>query len=192
MKTKHIYAIICGAGMLIGGIIGYKVAPKPDFDRAERLERRTFYDSAKIAAKEFQIEELFDYIDSLESDYIPTAKERVKWLIKWDTIYLRQLAANVQDSAVKQALEDCIEGHRINAISINKLTAINIGQKDLIVSLTEQINNYSSQQETTNGLLIELRANNQYLTDKNKSLKMQRNLSWVAIVAAGITIYLLK
>jgi hypothetical protein len=192
MTLNNTFIYVAVGGLLLGGYIGYRIAPKPDHDRIERLERRAFYDSATIAGRETQINGMFSYIDSLEKRADHAQAERYKWLVKWDTVYIRELAEQQKDTTVRQALEDCITADRFNNATIHELEKIGAENHELIGLLNDQLKTYERQTDDLNNLLIEYRSGNEYLVTKNRHLRTQRNISWIALVVAGVTIYLMR
>lgn len=191
MTLNNTFIYVAVGGLLLGGYVGYRIAPKPDHDRVERLERRAFYDSATIAGRETQITGMFTVIDSLERRTELAQAERYKWLIRWDTVYIRQLAEQQADTTVKQALEDCIQADRFNNETIHELQSLNTENRKLIGLLSEQITTYERQTGDLNDLLIEYRSGNEYLVTRNRHLRTQRNISWIALAVAGVTIWVM-
>lgn len=191
MNLNNTFIYVAVGGLILGGYVGYRIAPKPDRDRVERLERRAFYDSATIAGRETQITGMFTVIDSLERRTELAQAERYKWLIRWDTVYIRQLAEQQADTTVRQALEDCIQADRFNNETIHELQSLNTENRKLIGLLSEQITTYERQTSDLNDLLIEYRSGNEYLVTRNRHLRTQRNISWIALAVAGVTIWVM-
>jgi len=176
MKTKT--AIIAFLIFALGVGCGFYFSPKIDIHDTTRLERKKYYDSVKLVRQSEQLLDQMAVISDLkEENYLLKNQER-EFFIKWDTVYINQLAEQVQDTLVKQALEDCVTNDRLLQGQISRLERITIEQDELINKLQKQLKATTKQLNTVNLLVIEYRSENSDLLKENKRLRNQRNLAF--------------
>jgi len=158
-----------------------------------RLEKKVFYDSLKIAKQDRFILELSYTVDSLESDFDTIEIERIVYRDRFNKIKAEEVINDESvDSTCRFLLSDCVDLNEINEQAITKLKAINIKQDELINSQFEQLDNSFEQNKNKDKLLIAYRTENEVLYKKLNRRTKQRNLTWIAVATIVVVSVVFK
>jgi hypothetical protein len=193
MNKGNIYIIACIIFIFVcGGVTGYYIAPKRNDYQIDRLNKKIFYDSIILQKQRKQIFSHIQVLEDLKEENYLLRNQEDKFLIKWDTAYIRILANDETDTIIKSTLEDCITNDKILRRQLSRMEKISFEQDKLIELLKDQVAKLEETNQTQGELIIEYRHSNADLSIKNKRLRNQRNVSIAGLVGLGLIFMLVK